>query len=65
MFYPFLCKRKTVKCVYEHGLILKIPGAKKTKQKTKQNKDVNKQLCTLMRMNQPFSSKEASLVPYK
>lgn len=39
----------------------KIPGTKKT---NKQKKDVNKQLCTL-RMNQPFSSKEASLVPYK
>lgn len=32
--------------------------------KKKKKKDVNKQLCTL-RMNQPFSSKEVSLVPYK
>lgn len=33
--------------------------------KINKNKDVIKQLCILMRMNQPFSSKEASLVPYK
>lgn len=63
MFYPFFfCanEKKTVKSVNEHSLILKYLGQKKQK-----NKDVNKQLCILMRMNQPFSSKEASLVPYK
>lgn len=62
MFYPFFfCANEKLLNVSTNTVSFQNTRDKKNKQK---KKDVNKQLCTL-RMNQPFSSKEASLVPYK